>query len=121
MYAVHEGKDFYEPLVAFATSGPALAMVVRGVGAIEAVRALLGATFGLEAQPGTIRGDFGLSHRYNLVHGSDGPDSARREIALFFRPEELVRCPMGDQAWVTADTDEPADAGQGDPDEDSQG
>ena len=102
MYAVHEGKDFYEPLVRFILSGPVVAMVWEGAGAVGVVRALLGATFGREAAPGTIRGDFGMSRRHNLVHGSDSPQSAAREIALLFAPEELVEYEPADRGWVYA-------------------
>ena len=89
-YAAHEGKPFYEPLVRFITGGPTVALVLEGKRAIEVVRKIMGATFGPEAQPGTIRGDLAISNRFNLVHGSDSPQTAEAEIALFFRPEELV-------------------------------
>ena len=72
------------------TSGPAVVMVLRGQDAVAVVRTMLGPTFGPDAPPGTIRGDFGMSKRYNLVHGSDSAKSARRELALFFKPGELV-------------------------------
>jgi nucleoside-diphosphate kinase len=89
-YAAHKGKDFYEPLIRFVTSGPTVFLVLEGKEAVAVVRKMIGATFGVDAEPGTIRGDFGLSNRFNLVHGSDSPASANREIRLFFRPEELV-------------------------------
>jgi len=88
-YAEHSEKPFFEGLVSFITSGPIVAMVVEGPKAISAVRALMGATNPLEAQPGTIRGDFGLDLTANLIHGSDSQESAAREIELFFRPEEI--------------------------------
>lgn len=91
MYAVHKGKEFYRPLVRFMTSGPVVVMAVRGKGAIEIARKMLGPTFGPDAPPGTIRGDFGMSKRYNLVHGSDSAASAKRELALFFKPGDLVK------------------------------
>ncbi len=91
MYAVHKGKEFYEPLVRFMTRGPVIAMAVRGKDAVDVVRKLCGPTFGPDAPPGTIRGDFGVSKRFNVVHASDSPASARRELALFFRPGELIR------------------------------
>ena len=94
MYQVHRGKDFYEPLVEFIQSGPVVAAVAEGPGAIAVVRKLMGATFGPEAAPGTIRGDFGLSRRYNLVHGSDSVESAAYEIPLYFAPGELVDYPL---------------------------
>lgn len=83
-YAEHVERDFYPPLRTFVTSGPMVALVVEGDEAIEVVRALNGATDGRKAAPGTIRGDFSLSNRENLVHGSDSPESAEREIALWF-------------------------------------
>ncbi len=90
LYSVHAQKPFYEPLVEFITRGPILAMVIAGPGAIGIVRKLMGATFGTEAEPGSIRGDFAMSTRYNVVHGSDSPESAEREIGLFFAPEEII-------------------------------
>jgi len=89
-YAAHKGKDFYEPLIRFVTSGPTVFLVLEGKEAVAVVRKMIGVTFGVDAEPGTVRGDFGLSNRFNLVHGSDSPESANREIRLFFRPEELV-------------------------------
>jgi nucleoside-diphosphate kinase len=83
-YAEHVERDFYPPLRAFVTSGPLVAMVLEGDEAIEVVRALNGATDGRKAAPGTIRGDLSLSNRENLVHGSDGPESAEREIKIWF-------------------------------------
>jgi nucleoside-diphosphate kinase len=83
-YAEHLDKPFYPPLREFMTGGPLVAMIVSGDGAIEAVRAMCGATDGRKAAPGTIRGDFSLSNRENLIHASDSPDSAKREIALWF-------------------------------------
>jgi nucleoside-diphosphate kinase len=83
-YAEHVEKDFYPPLRAFITSGPLVALVLEGDEAIDIVRALNGATDGRKAAPGTIRGDFSLSNRENLVHASDSPESAEREIALWF-------------------------------------
>jgi nucleoside-diphosphate kinase len=83
-YAEHVEKDFYPPLRAFVTSGPLVAMVLEGDEAVEVVRAINGATDGRRAAPGTIRGDLSLSNRENLVHGSDSPESAEREIAIWF-------------------------------------
>ena len=83
-YAEHVERPFYPPLRKFVTSGPSVAMVVAGDEAIEVVRALNGATDGRKAAPGTVRGDYSLSNRENLVHGSDSPESAEREIALWF-------------------------------------
>lgn len=83
-YAEHVERDFYPPLRAFVTSGPLVALVLEGDEAIEVVRALNGATDGRKAAPGTIRGDLSLSNRENLVHGSDSPESAEREVAIWF-------------------------------------
>lgn len=83
-YAEHVERDFYPPLRAFATSGPLVSLVLEGDEAIDVVRAINGATDGRKAAPGTIRGDLSLSNRENLVHASDSPESAAREIALWF-------------------------------------
>jgi nucleoside-diphosphate kinase len=83
-YAEHEGKGFYLPLIEFITGGPVVALVAEGERAIEAVRGLCGATDGVKAAAGTLRGDFSSSNRENLVHASDSPESAQREIAIFF-------------------------------------
>lgn len=83
-YAEHVERDFYPPLRAFVTSGPLVALVLEGDSAVEAVRAINGATDGRKAAPGTIRGDLSLSNRENLVHGSDSPESAKREIGIWF-------------------------------------
>ena len=83
-YAEHVERDFYPPLRAFITSGPLVALVVEGEEAIPVVRTLIGPTDGRQAPAGTIRGDLSLSNRENLVHGSDSPESAAREIALWF-------------------------------------
>jgi nucleoside-diphosphate kinase len=89
-YAPHKGKDFYEPLIRFMTSGPVVFLVLEGQGAVAVVRKMMGATFGPSAEPGTLRGDFGVSKRFNLVHGSDSPEAAQHEISLFFTPAELI-------------------------------
>ncbi len=89
-YAEHVDKPFYPGLEAFITSGPLVAMVVEGPEAVAVVRKLAGATNGRDAEPGTIRGDFSCSKRLNLVHASDGPESAVREIGTFFAPEEVL-------------------------------
>lgn len=100
-YAVHQGKPFYESLVGFMTSGPVILAVLEGPQAIKVVRSLLGATNGIEAAPGTIRGDFGLDQQFNLVHASDGPDTAKQEIGLFFKPEEVVSYTRASDQWIT--------------------
>ena len=88
-YAEHVGKPFFDSLVEFITSGPVVAMVVKGDHAIRAVRAMMGATNPLEAAPGTIRGDFALVMSENVIHGSDGSESAEREIKAFFASREI--------------------------------
>ena len=88
-YAEHEGKPFYAGLVEFITSGPVLALAIRGESAVGVVRSMMGATNPLESPPGTIRGDFALELSQNIVHGSDSKDSAQRELELFF-PDGLV-------------------------------
>ena len=88
-YQEHKGKPFYEPLVAFMTSAPIVATVWEGEGAIAKARSVMGATNSTEAAPGTLRREFGTNNRYNVVHGSDSPASAKREIGFFFKPEEI--------------------------------
>ena len=83
-YAEHVEKDFYPPLRDFVTGGPLVSLVLEGDEAVEVVRLINGATDGRKAAPGTIRGDLSLSNRENLVHGSDSPESAEREIAIWF-------------------------------------
>jgi nucleoside-diphosphate kinase len=98
-YGPHKGKDFYEPLIRFMTSGPVVFLVLEGNGAIAVTRKMMGATFGPNAEPGTLRGDFGVSKRFNLIHGSDSPEAAAHEIGLFFRPEELLDWTPADWPW----------------------
>ena len=102
-YAEHVQKGFYPLLEEFITSGPVVALVLEGLGAIGVVRAMLGPTNGRDAAPGTIRGDFGLSRQMNLVHGSDGPEAAAREVAIYFKPEELISTATSLDPWTTAD------------------
>ncbi len=99
-YAVHQGKPFYEGLIAYITSGPVMAMVWEGPNAIAAVRQTMGATRPTEAAPGTIRHDFGLQIGRNLTHASDGPETAAFEIGLWFRPEELVEWQRDLDRWI---------------------
>ena len=99
-YAVHKGKPFYESLLQFLASGPTVAMVWEGREAVAACRNLMGLTDGVKAPPGTIRGDFAISVQNNLVHGSDSPENAAIEIALWFAAGELVTDAMCDHAWV---------------------
>src|SRR6201993_2791784 len=98
-YAVHKGKPFYDSLLNFLTSGPTVAMVWEGREAVAVARTLMGATDGTKAPPATIRGDFALSVQNNLVHGSDSPENAQMEIALWFTPQELVQFQTCDAAW----------------------
>ena len=100
LYGIHKGQHFYEPLLAFMTSSPCVAVVIEGASAIPVVRAMLGATAGTEATPGTIRGDFGLSSRLNLAHASDGTGTALREIDIIFRADELFDYELATGRWV---------------------
>lgn len=104
-YAVHKGKPFFEGVVKYLASGPVLAMVWQAEGVISMARKLMGATFGFDAESGTIRGDFGCSRGYNLIHGSDSPQSAEYEIGLYFKPEEIVDYPLADEAWLYGKND----------------
>lgn len=99
-YAVHQGKPFYEPLVEFITSGPVVVAVVEGNNAIEVVRKTMGATSPAQAGPGTIRGDWGLEIGRNLIHGSDGPDTAAYEIPLFFADDEIIAYERVIDGWI---------------------
>lgn len=99
-YAVHKGKPFYDSLLQFLTSGPTVAIVLEGREAVTVARTMMGATDGTKAPPATIRGDYALSVQNNLVHGSDSPENAATEIALWFRPEELASFTHADAAWV---------------------
>lgn len=99
-YESHKGKPFYEGLVRFMTSSPVLVLAVRGVGAVSIARAMMGATFGSKAAPGTIRGDFGVSNSFNLIHGSDSSEAASRELALFFNEGEVLEFPRQIDTWV---------------------
>ena len=99
-YAPHKGKPFYPGLIAYISSSPVVGLVLRGRNAVTVTRSLMGATFGSKAVPGTIRGDLAISDGLNLVHGSDSPEAAAQEIALYFRPEEIHQAPAADQAWV---------------------
>jgi len=89
-YSEHKGKPFFADLVNFITSGPVAAMVLEGENVVPTVRTMMGATNPQDAAPGTIRGDFALTIDENIIHGSDSPESARREIGIFFKEEEMV-------------------------------
>jgi nucleoside-diphosphate kinase len=99
-YATHKGKPFYAGLIDYITSGPVIVMVLQGNRCIEMTRTLMGKTAGFEAEPGTIRGDFGADQTFNLVHGSDSPETAVDEIALFFTEDELLDYAPADTGWV---------------------
>jgi nucleoside-diphosphate kinase len=99
-YGEHRGKGFYDGLISYITSGPSVAMVWEGTEAIKKVRSVMGATRPIDAAPGTIRGDFGMDTGRNLVHGSDGQDSAAREISLFFQGHELIAWVRSIDEWV---------------------
>ena len=99
-YGEHKGKPFFEGLVSFITSAPVVAAVFEGTNAIEIVRATNGATNPAKAAPGTVRADFGLEMGRNLVHASDSPASASREIKIFFKPSELIDWKRDTDAWI---------------------
>lgn len=98
-YEAHKDRPFYPGLVKFMTSSPVVALCLEGIDAIAICRNMMGKTNAREATPGTIRGDFGMSRSYNLVHGSDGPEAAQREIGLFF-PEGVVRYDYAALNWI---------------------
>lgn len=101
-YAEHVQKGWYPTLEKFITGGPIVAAVLEGLEAIRVVRDMLGATSGLKAAPGTIRGDFSSSRQMNLVHASDGPEAAAREITLYFKKEEIVENTPTITPWLRA-------------------
>jgi nucleoside-diphosphate kinase len=99
-YKDHNGKPFYNGLVGFMTSSPVLVVAVRGIGAITICRGMMGATFGSKAAAGTIRGDFGVSNSFNLIHGSDSPEAAARELSLFFKAGEVLDFARAGERWI---------------------
>jgi len=99
-YKDHVGKPFYEGLVRFMTSAPVIVLAIRGINAITIARGMMGATFGSKAAPGTIRGDFGVSNSFNLIHGSDGPEAATRELSIFFGQGEVIEHARAVDAWI---------------------
>ena len=99
-YAVHEGKPFFEGVVKYLASAPVFVMVWQADGVIAMARKMMGATFGFDAEAGTIRGDFSSSKGYNLIHGSDSPESASYEMDLYFKPEEIVDYEFADEKWL---------------------
>lgn len=100
LYAVHKKKPFYQGLFKFITAGPVVPMVIEGISAVNICRKLVGATFGPDAEPGTIRGDFGASISYNLIHASDSPETAQNEIAIFFKETEIVSYNLYCMKWI---------------------
>ncbi len=101
-YAEHQGKPFFPDLLSFITSSPVLVLALRGDGAVAVCRKLIGQTNGAEADPGTIRGDFGLSKSLNMVHGSDSLESAERELAIWFGEGEIVDYDRSVQGWISS-------------------
>lgn len=99
-YGIHRGKPFFEGLICYITSAPVIVMAWQGPNAIEMVRATMGATNPLQAAPGTIRADYALEIGRNLVHGSDGPETAEHELSLFFQPDELLSWDRDTDRWI---------------------
>jgi nucleoside-diphosphate kinase len=99
-YAIHKGKPFYEGLIKYVTSAPVMAMIWEGPNAVAAVRQTMGATRPTEAAPGSVRHDFGLEVGRNLTHASDEVDNAKKEIELWFKPEELVSWERSIDSWI---------------------
>jgi len=104
-YAVHKGKGFFERVVKYLSSSPSLVMVWEAEGIIGITRKMMGATFGCDAEPGTIRGDFGCWRGYNLIHGSDSAGSAEQEIGLFFGADEIAEYELDDSKWLYGEGD----------------
>jgi nucleoside-diphosphate kinase len=100
-YAVHNEKPFFKDLVKFITSGPIIAAVLEGEKAVEATRQTMGATDPKKAAPGTIRADLGINMEHNMVHGSDSPENAEKEISIFFKPEEILKYSRAVDKWLT--------------------
>lgn len=99
-YAPHKGKPFYPGLIDYITRSPVVVLVLEGCNAIAISRKMMGATFGSKAEPGTIRGDFAVSNTFNLIHGSDSPESAASEIKLYFTDKELLGYERAVESWV---------------------
>lgn len=104
-YAVHEGKPFFEGVVKYISSSPSMVMVWQAEGVIDMARKMMGATFGYDAESGTIRGDFGCSKGYNLIHGSDSPESAEFEIPIYFTGDEIAEYELSDEKWLYGKND----------------
>ena len=104
-YAVHKDKPFFEGVVKYLCSSPVLVMVWQADGVIKTARKMIGSTFGYEAEPGTIRGDFSCSRGYNLVHAADSPESAKYEIGLYFKDDEILSYEFADEKWLYGKND----------------
>ena len=104
-YEVHKEKPFFEPVVKYLSSSPSLVMAWEADGIIDMARRLIGATFGYAADAGTIRGDLSCSGRYNLIHGSDSPESAQQEISLYFKPDEIINYGLNNAPWIYGKTE----------------
>ena len=105
LYSVHKGKPFYKNLTKYISSAPVILTVWRAEDVIRMSRKMIGATFAYMAEPGTIRGDFGCSKGYNLVHGSDSPQSAEFEIGIFFKDDEIIDYKLSDKSWLYGKND----------------
>ena len=101
-YDMHKGKPFYDGLLKFMTSSPVIVMALQGEKSIEVCRKMMGTTAGFKAESGTVRGDYGISGSFNLLHGSDSPEAAQRELSLFFKPEELIEWTPALRAWIAS-------------------
>lgn len=104
-YAVHKNRPFYEGVVKHLASSPSLVMIWQAEGIIDMTRKMMGNTLAYDAQPGTIRGDLSCAKGYNLIHGSDSPESAEQEINLFFKPDEIMNYQFTDAAWLYGKND----------------
>ena len=99
-YGEHRGKEFYKDLISFITSGPSVIMILESMDAVDIVRSMVGATNPAEAVPGSIRGDYATSPGHNMIHASDSGESAKREIELFFKPEEIQEYRLAVRPWL---------------------
>ena len=99
-YGEHKGKPFFPSLISYITSGPVLAMVLEGENAVSVCRGMMGKTNPAESAPGTIRGDYAMVTGMNIIHGSDSVESAKREISIFFKPEELISYERTSDKWI---------------------
>lgn len=105
LYSIHKKKKFYQGLLRFITSSPVVVMALEGTEVIKISRKLVGATLGADAEPGTVRGDFGAGTTYNLIHASDSAENAHRELSIFFKEKDLVKYKLNDHKWVYSPED----------------